>query len=59
MGRIGATLDPFEKLTVLLFDEMKVQELYEYDVKRDEVIKMQHYTRMVNKMIKEIIKFSI
>ena len=37
MSQVGKNLDPFEKLTVLLFDELKVQELYEYDVRHDEV----------------------
>ena len=37
MGRIGMNLDSFEKLTVLLFDEMKVAECYDYDVRYDEV----------------------
>lgn len=37
MGRIGETMDPFERNTILMFDEMKVQELYEYDIRRDEV----------------------
>lgn len=38
MGVMGQTINEFERVTVLQYDEMKVASLYEYDQKLDEVV---------------------
>lgn len=37
----------FEKYTVLQFDEMKVQTIYEYDTQQDEVIEPHLYMQLI------------
>ena len=37
LGALGFSMDQLDKLTVLLFDEMKTKEVYEFDIKGDKV----------------------
>lgn len=47
MKLFGESLNEFEKLTVLSFDEMKVCSLYEYDRSEDEVVGPHSYMHVI------------
>ncbi|KAJ4425499.1 hypothetical protein ANN_27693 [Periplaneta americana] len=47
MKMMGQTMTDFEKATVLCYDEMKVDSLYEYDQKHDEVLGPHSYIQVI------------
>jgi len=38
MGAVGSEEGEFERLTILMFDEMKVENVLEFDQREDEVV---------------------